>query len=115
MPDHPRVVFLPRPYRYFVHPRLLTANGRSQTFLGVLRTCLDAGMTMGSTKLETQLVRITGLKEPTVKKYLADYRGGLGQGSLKAFVGPAGKGASSSPTTYLRMMGILERLKNTGA
>lgn len=115
MPDHPRVVFLPRPYRYFVHPHLLTANGRSQTFLGVLRACLDAGMTMGSTKLEKELVRITGLKEPTVKRYLGDYRGGLDQGSLKAFVGPAGKGASSSPTTYLRMMGILERLKNTGA
>ena len=102
-------MFLPRPYRYFVHPHLLTANGRPQTFLGVLRACLDAGM-----ELETELARITGLKEPTVKRYLADYRGGLDQGSLQAFVGPAGKGASSSLTTYLRMMGILERLKYTG-
>jgi hypothetical protein len=71
-------------------------------------------MTMESTELETDLARITGLKEPTVKRYLGDYLRGLDQGSLKAFVGPAGKGASSSPTTYLRMMGILERLKNTG-
>ncbi|KAJ3711959.1 hypothetical protein C8R42DRAFT_567427, partial [Lentinula raphanica] len=36
--NHPRVVFLSKPYRYFSHPELLTSNGRPQTFLGVLNS-----------------------------------------------------------------------------
>lgn len=111
--NHPRVMYLPRPYRYFVHPHLLTANGRPQTFLGILRSILDSGMTLDDKKLDKELALITGLKLTSVHKYLDDYRSGMERGSLKAFVGPAGKGAASSPTTYLRMMGILERLRNS--
>ena len=53
MADHPRVIFLPRPnYCYLAHPHLPNANGRPQTFLGILQARLDAGMTMGSMELE---------------------------------------------------------------
>ncbi|KAJ3978399.1 hypothetical protein F5890DRAFT_1422643, partial [Lentinula detonsa] len=34
----PRVVFLSKPYRYFIHPELLTSNGRPQTFIGILNS-----------------------------------------------------------------------------
>ncbi|TEB32158.1 hypothetical protein FA13DRAFT_1731905 [Coprinellus micaceus] len=38
-PLHSRIRFLPRSYRYFREPHLLTANGRIQTFVGVLQHC----------------------------------------------------------------------------
>lgn len=104
---HPRVAFLPRPYRYFVHPHLLTANGRTQTFLGILQACL-LNSNSDETWLRSELIRITGLKKASVEKYLGEYRKG---GKLGAFVGSAGKGASGSPATYLRMMGTLERMR----
>ncbi|KAG5636123.1 hypothetical protein H0H81_009055 [Sphagnurus paluster] len=113
-PDHPRVVFLPRLYRYFTHPELLTANGRTQTFLGVLRTCRSTtckGQDLGDVRLRKEVMRITGLNEATVSRYIENYKGGVDSGRLKAFVGVQGKGASSSPPTYLRMMGALERLR----
>jgi hypothetical protein len=43
-------------------------------------------------------------------KYLGDYKAGLQNGALHSFVGSAGKGASASPATYLKMMGTLERI-----
>ncbi|GLB34382.1 hypothetical protein LshimejAT787_0112660 [Lyophyllum shimeji] len=113
-PSHPRVSFLPRPYRYFTHPELLTANGRPQTFLGVLRTCLDstcAGQGLENPRLRRELVKITGLNESTVVRYLDHYKGGVDSGKLRAYIGAQGKGASSSPGTYLRMMGTLEQLR----
>jgi hypothetical protein len=60
--------------------------------------------------LRHELVRITAIREPTVKKYLEDYKAGVDHGDLKSFVGSAGKGASSSPSSYLKMMGTLEKL-----
>ena len=56
------------------------------------------------------MVRVTGLKESTVVRYLADYKAGIENGNLNDFVGPPGKGASGSPSTYLRMMGTLSML-----
>ncbi|KAF9463686.1 hypothetical protein BDZ94DRAFT_596079 [Collybia nuda] len=112
-PTHPRVVFLPKPYRYFTHPELLTANGRSQTFLGVLQTLRSRGQygdTIVHTGLQRKLIEVTGIREATVKKYLEDYKSGVDRGKLKSFVGPPGKGASSSPSSYLTMMGTLEKL-----
>jgi len=52
------------------------------------------------------------LKEPTCAKYLAEYIAGRQDGVdlLNTFVGPKGKGASSSPYSYLRMMGALSNL-----
>lgn len=47
----------------------------------------------------------------TVVKYLVEYKRGHASGELRSFVGAAGKGASASPTTFLRMMGVLQRLQ----
>lgn len=114
-PAHPRVIFLPKRYRYFVHPDLLMSNGRTQTFLGVLQACLDSGrygeVPFKSASLRSALVNITGLKNSTVDKYLADYQAGIDGGSLGSFVGPSGKGVSGSPSTYLCMMGTLVNLQ----
>ncbi|KAF8076947.1 hypothetical protein FPV67DRAFT_439383 [Lyophyllum atratum] len=112
--SHPRVIFLSRPYRYFTHPELLTANGRTQTFLGVLHTCLDttgAALELKSIRLRNELKRITGLSETTCSRYFDHYGGGIDSGKLKTFVGAQGKGAASSPATYLRMMGTLEQYR----
>lgn len=105
--SHPRVQFVARRYRYFVHPHLLTANGRGQTFLGVYQYCTEeAQLEEGGESLE-ETVRLTGLKTRTAEKYLADYRFGLADTQLKKFLGAAGKGASASPTNFLHMMGTL--------
>ncbi|KAG5642966.1 hypothetical protein DXG03_001814 [Asterophora parasitica] len=116
-PTHPRVVFLARRYRYFTHPTFLTANGRTQTFLGVLRTCLDLDLDAGQAldddddQLRAAVKRIMGLGEPTVARYLGYFRGGRESGKLEAFVGAKGKGASQSPATYLAMMGTLDQYR----
>ncbi|KAI0684964.1 hypothetical protein BC835DRAFT_1386837 [Cytidiella melzeri] len=110
---HPRVCFIGRPYRYFVHPELLLiANGRGHTFLGVYRS-LSTTATYGTRSEEeevhihSQLVKLTALKLPAVEKYLREYLTGLREGSVEAFVGPKGKGAGSAPKTALRMFGAL--------
>ncbi|KAH9942559.1 hypothetical protein B0H21DRAFT_750925 [Amylocystis lapponica] len=107
---HPRVVFVARPYRYFIHPHLLTANGRGQTFLGVYDVC--AAEAQDDEELAVRLEQLTRLKASTVTKYLEEMRRGE-QCVLEAFVGPAGKGASASPTTFLRMMAALRRLQES--
>jgi hypothetical protein len=117
-PTHPRVVYVSRPYRYFVLPHLLTSNGRGHTLLGVYRSCLESkgkhddedAKAVLSSSLKNELSRLTGLKEATVVKYLEDYKAGLSGGSLQTFVGAAGKGAGSSPSMVLKMMGTLERV-----
>ena len=108
--DHPRVHFVARPYRYFVHPHLLTANGRAQTFLGVYRYCREEAHLADDDDLLEEIMRLTGLKAQAANKYLAEYRFGLEKGQLNAFLGAAGKGASASPATFLRMMGTLAAL-----
>ncbi|KAJ8074013.1 hypothetical protein PM082_012303 [Marasmius tenuissimus] len=111
---HPRVVYLDRRYRYFVHPQLLTANGRVQTFLGILDDVQSEGVAKGKDKVQSvskeRIAELTGLKTTSVANYLNYYLEGHEGGNLKSFVGPAGKGACSSPATYLRMMGTLARV-----
>lgn len=110
-PTHPRVIFLSRPYRYFTHPELLTANGRPQTFLGVLHALRSTGDNMNHPHhLRRELAKVTGIRELTVNKYLEDYQSGVDSGKLESFVGPAGKGAAASPSSYLTMMGTLEKI-----
>ncbi|KAG6877283.1 hypothetical protein C0993_008877 [Termitomyces sp. T159_Od127] len=112
--SHPRVVFISRPYRYFSCPKLLTAKGRPQTFLGVLQYCIDttyASHDLKSKALLKELMRITGMGEKTASRYLEYYRDGVNSGKLKDFVGVQGKGASSSPATYLQMMGTLAQTR----
>ncbi|PFH45165.1 hypothetical protein AMATHDRAFT_162354 [Amanita thiersii Skay4041] len=112
-PDHPRLIYLSRPYRYFVHPKLLD-KGRAQTFLGVLRTYQEEKGTpysdMGKkSKFRMEVMRVMNMKENTMDKYFIDFLDGVEKGDIKSFVGSAGKGASSSPATYLKMMGSLEK------
>lgn len=108
---HPRVVYLSRPYRYFTHPTLLTANGRVQTFVGLHRALVKSGKFAADDNAEcAELVRLSGMKRPVVEKYLAEFRHGAEAGKLKSFVGAAGKGACASPVTYLRMAGTLSKI-----
>ncbi len=94
-PTHPRVEFISQPYRYFVNPEKLTANGRAQTLLGVLPH-----------------KELSGLKDKTLNAYMAEYQTGLdGKAKLEEFVGARGKGISSSPTKYMKLMGCIEALK----
>lgn len=62
--------------------------------------------------LKRELGKVTGIKEATLVKYLADYKAGLDSGVLKTFVGATGKGAGSSPSSFLNMMGTLERVRS---
>ncbi|KAK0447622.1 hypothetical protein EV421DRAFT_150927 [Armillaria borealis] len=94
-PTHPRVEFISQAYRYFVNPEKLTANGRAQTLLGVLPH-----------------KELSGLKDKTLNSYMAEYQTGLdGKAKLEEFVGARGKGISSSPTKYMKLMGCIEALK----
>lgn len=111
----PRVIYIQKPYRYFVHPHLLTSNGRGHTFLGLYRTCLESDRFASDDDIIREIVRVSGLKEPTTAKYLSDYNAGLQRGALRSFIGPAGKGASASPATYLKMMGTLMRISEDDA
>ncbi|ESK87714.1 hypothetical protein Moror_1845 [Moniliophthora roreri MCA 2997] len=110
--SHPRVEFLGRRYRYFVEPNLLTANGRPQTFLGVLKHA--APLSGGGSRClsRKRMTELTGITDQSVANYLGYYLEGYDKGSLKGFVGPAGKGAGSSPATYLRMMGAVAKARN---
>ncbi|TFK74507.1 hypothetical protein BDN72DRAFT_789383 [Pluteus cervinus] len=117
---HPRVAFLSRPYRYFIQPHLLTDKGRAQTFVGILHSCLEGGVftlpenrqninTKTGIALKREISKISGIREPTVEKYISEYMDGLeNKSKLKSFVGAQGKNAASSPATYLRMVGTVE-------
>lgn len=109
---HPRTTYVSRAYRYFVSPALLTSNGRGHTFLAVYQDL--AGKTPSNKRdvdLAAQVAAITGLKLATATKYLEEYRASQASGSLRAFVGPQGKGVGSSPVSFLRLMGALERCR----
>lgn len=105
-----RVAFVGLPYRHFTHPELLGAKGRAQTFVGLYRALREsAGHTHDSVKLKQMLCKLMGVKEQQVVKLLADYGAGYDAGSLKSFVGAAGKGVCQSPSAYVKMMGTLHR------
>ncbi|KAJ3859949.1 hypothetical protein EV359DRAFT_50076 [Lentinula novae-zelandiae] len=104
--DNPRVVFLSKPYRYFIHPELLTSNGRPQTFLGILSSLKAASLLdkPERKKLIDDICDKSGMKTHTVAKYLEYYSSEHGCSNLKSFIGSASK---DSPSNYLRLMGIL--------
>ncbi|CAL1699939.1 unnamed protein product [Somion occarium] len=111
---HPRFMFVSKPYRYFIHPELLTANGRGQTFLGVYQACLaETGLAEDSQDMKRivrRLVDLVGITEGKVVKYLEDYRIAKEKAQLKPFVGSTGKGVSAAPSSFLSLMGTLESL-----
>ncbi|KAG1766915.1 hypothetical protein EV702DRAFT_980502 [Suillus placidus] len=107
-PTHPRIVFVGKLYRYFTHPELLIANGRTQTFVGLYLALVEGKKyEPGSLKFRNELSKLTGIKGTTLAKYLSDYQLGFEKGKLANFVGALGKGASASASAYLRMMGTL--------
>ena len=111
---HPRVVYVSKPYRYFIHPQLLTANGRVQTFLGVYNACRASGRNSNNAfGLRRDIIRIGGFSDKVAEKYLADYKDGFKNGSLKAFIGARGKGTSSTASGCLKLFGTLARLQET--
>ncbi|KZT29538.1 hypothetical protein NEOLEDRAFT_1154003 [Neolentinus lepideus HHB14362 ss-1] len=114
--DHPRVMYMPKPYRYLTHPHLLTSNGRPQTLYGLYQgMSLLSDYAQDESRVAQELAKLTGLKQSSVVKYLSDYKQGYECGKLRSFIGAAGKGASSSPATYLRMMGTLRRMSGQEA
>lgn len=122
LPLHPRIRFLPKRYRFFVHPELLVANGRPQTFLGVLQSLVtgsddEQDQALKKASLSSKISKTMGIKESTSSKYLGDYKAGRAAGvkALEAFIGSKGKGAASSPATYLRMMGALSAIQTERA
>ncbi|TFK47000.1 hypothetical protein OE88DRAFT_1714758 [Heliocybe sulcata] len=114
--DHPRVVYMPKAYRYFTSPHLLTSNGRPQTLYGLYRQLsLLQEYSRDEARMSEELTALTSLKPQSVAKYLADYKSGYESGHLQSFVATAGKGASASPAAYLRMMGTLQRMSEEAA
>ncbi len=112
LPLHPRILFLPKRYRFFTNPSLLITNGRAQTFLAILHQLTTSSGASGSqtdASLSRSISLITKTKEATAAKYLSDYNSGREGGIplIDSFIGTKGKGASSSPATYLKMMGAL--------
>ncbi|KAG0700947.1 hypothetical protein DFH29DRAFT_929466 [Suillus ampliporus] len=111
IPTHPRVVFIGKLYRHVTHPELLIANGRTQTFVGLYLTIVEGKKYQpDSLRFRSELSKLTGIKEPTLAKYLSDYQLGFEKGKLENFVGASGKGISASASAYLRMMGTLGRV-----
>ncbi|KAJ3759041.1 hypothetical protein EV360DRAFT_42631, partial [Lentinula raphanica] len=118
--NHPRVVFLSKPYRYFTHPELLTSNGRPQTFLGVLNL-LQAGSAKSldtllsfdeheSKQLLENISTLSGMKLLTATKYLEYYLDKhCVQSSdldLSSFIGSS---KHDSPSSYLSLIGFLHK------
>jgi hypothetical protein len=104
-----RVRYVSKPYRYFILPHLLTANGRGQTFLGVRNHCVDVLQISKRSSLAGKISSLTGLRAQTVDKYLSTYQEALETGELERFIGLRGKGASSSAGTFLQLMGALQQ------
>ncbi|KAN0126691.1 hypothetical protein V8E52_000331 [Russula decolorans] len=107
-PSDRRVRYVSKPYRYFILPHLLTANGRGQTFLGVHNHCVNELQISKKSLLVGKIFSLTGLQSQTADKYLNTYREALESGELERFIGARGKGASSSPGTFLQLMGALQ-------
>ncbi|KAG8219092.1 hypothetical protein J3R82DRAFT_4852 [Butyriboletus roseoflavus] len=107
---HPRVIFVGRPYRYFIHPELLASKGRAQTFVGLCTVLRESkGYPEDSMELKKALRDTMRLGDQIVSKYMTDYRSGYQVGKLKSFIGPSGKGVCQSASEYLKMMGTLRK------
>ncbi|KAI0307012.1 hypothetical protein B0F90DRAFT_1813843 [Multifurca ochricompacta] len=79
-PSNKRVQYVSKPYRYFILPHLLTANGRGQTFLGVHDHCVDVLQISKKPLLASKIASLTGLQPQTVDKYLNAYRDAVASG-----------------------------------
>ncbi|KAG1753125.1 hypothetical protein EDD22DRAFT_957537 [Suillus occidentalis] len=87
----------------------LIANGRIQMFVGLYVALVEGKKCEpGSLEFRNELRKLAGLKDATLANHLSDYQHGFEKGKLADFVaGELGKGASSSTSAYLGMMGTL--------
>jgi len=110
--NNPRVIYVSKLYRYFVHPELLKANGRSHTLIGLhLEQPVRDNLLYDHSALIRRLTEVTTLRRATIQNYIDDYAEGFANRSLAEYVGTAGRGASSNPRTFMRMMGVLLRME----
>jgi len=100
-----RIAFVCKPYRYIIHPELLTFNGRPQTFIGVYDN-LSESPEGDVPKLAKAIADVTGIKERTVLKYIESLNLGLeGKRALNSFI----RTKTRSVGDYLAMVGALRR------
>ena len=86
-------------YRHFIHPHLLTSNGKAYTFLGAFQTYSESSSNDRHALKEN--IKLSGLKPHTTLKYFMEYTDSLrnSKSRIDSFIGPGGKGASASPNT----------------
>ncbi|VDC06151.1 unnamed protein product [Peniophora sp. CBMAI 1063] len=106
--ENPRIRFVCAHYRFFMHPDLLIANGRGQTFLGVV-VCAQKWFGYSPDMLVLNAPGRVGLQQKTAMKYLETYRKAREKKNLRDFIGPVGKAAGSSAVPFLEMAGALRR------
>lgn len=112
---HPRIRFLPKMLRFYTRPREL-AKGRAQSIYGFIHSALAMQINPRNNTMNDDetfraiLAEAIGLKDVLIKKYLLEYDAGRKKGlkHLALCIGPGGKGAAASPTSYLKMMGALD-------
>ena len=112
---HPRIRFLPKMLRYYTRPRELR-KGRAQSIYGFIHSALTTQFDPRNNALSDDetfraiLTEAIGLKDALINKYLLEYDAGRKKGleHLSLCIGPGGKGAAASPTSYLKMMGALD-------
>ncbi len=106
--DDPRVVYVGKPYRFFTCPESLKANGRVQTFVGLVLPLITGNTLPRSTIYSHAAAQ--GFSASVVKKYIEAFENGLLSGKLVQFVGSVGKNVSSSAIRYIQMMATLHQL-----
>jgi len=101
--------------RYYTRPRELT-KGRAQSIYGFIQSALATqfdprnNILSDDETFRATLTEAIGLKDALIKKYLLEYDAGRKKGlkHLALCIGPGGKGAAASPTSYLKMMGAFD-------
>ncbi|KAG8916524.1 hypothetical protein FRC02_003775 [Tulasnella sp. 418] len=130
-----RIALVDRHYRFFIHPQRLTQKGRAQTFVGLWRhlqsrpkatvglwrhmQSRSGGPANPPPINYSQLAKISGMAEATLKSYAGYYnagraKGAAGRSSLEEYLGAEGKGVSASIEKLLNMLGVLEGVRSDG-
>ncbi|KAG8997761.1 hypothetical protein FRB94_007483 [Tulasnella sp. JGI-2019a] len=108
-----RLEMVDKPYRFFIQPHLLTANGRAHTFFGIFRA-KKVTAKPPYTDLVSTIALLTGLSESATRRYIQFYLEGQDT-QVEAYVGTKGKGVSGSSEKMLKMLGALEKRREDRA
>ncbi|GJJ14512.1 hypothetical protein Clacol_008776 [Clathrus columnatus] len=116
----PRVSFIGKMYRYFIHPNLLKSSHRYYNLIYHLsrRDFINHLEEQGEPLAKDLMARFEKEKGTStiisnrviLEKYSTAFNDGYRKHDLRNFVGSSGKGVSSNPLKYLKMMGVLCRL-----